>query len=64
MKFAKRTLDKMAAYEAAGYTILVGNDPTKRAGGKWEEVVRLAQTNSRRHGWSVRTVYAVKPASP
>jgi len=62
MRFAKETLDKMAAYEAAGYEIIVGNDWRLGDRPKYRDYdcVKLAQTNDRRHGKSVRTVWAIK----
>ncbi len=52
----------MSEYEAAGYTVLDGNDWRLSQRKKWAnfECVKLAQTNSRRHGKCVSTVWAVR----
>lgn len=61
--YAKSTLEKIDHYESEGYTIICGNNPFLDKARKWagHECVRLAQTNSRRHGRCVSTVWAVKP---
>lgn len=63
MSYALQTIAKIAAHKAAGYEIIEGNAPFLNKSAKWarHECVRLAQTNSRRHGRSVSTVWAVKP---
>ncbi len=62
--FATETLRKMAQAEAEGFELIVGNDPYLDTAAKWNgfEVRKIAQTNSRYHGHSVRTVWAVRPA--
>ena len=45
-----------------GYEIIIGNNPLLPYAKKWSgyECVRLCGTNSRYHGWSIRTVFAVR----
>lgn len=63
MAYAKSTLEKIARYEAEGYTVICGNNPFLNKTRKWagHECIRLAQTNSRYHGRCISTVWAVKP---
>ena len=44
------------------YSIICGNAPYLNKTKKWAnyECVRIAQTNSRRHGYSISTVWAVR----
>jgi len=62
MRFAKETLEKITAYEALGYEVIVGNDWRLGQRPKYRDFdcVKLAQTNHRQHGKSVRTVWAIK----
>lgn len=62
MKFAKQTERLIEQYAKDGYEIHVGNNPRMDQAPKWQghHLVRLAQTNSRYHGRSVRTVWAAK----
>jgi len=62
MKLSKQTLDRIAAHEALGFEIIIGNDWRLPDRPKWRnhEIVRLCITSSRRHGRCVRTVFAVK----
>ncbi len=57
-----KTIKKISEYAAAGYTILDGNDWRLSQRKKWAnfECVKLSQTNSRRHGKCVSTVWAVR----
>ena len=68
MRFAKETLEKMETYEALGYEVIVGNDWRLGQRPKYRDFdcVKLAQTNHRQHGKSVRTVWAIKlkPEAP
>ena len=61
--YAAKTIAKIADHEARGYTIIYGNAPYLNRSAKWSghECVRLAQTNSRSHGRSISTVWAVRP---
>lgn len=61
-RFRKSTQVKMARAEADGFEIRVGNDPHLGHRRKWadHECLKIAQTNGRRHGYSVRTVWAVR----
>ena len=62
MKFAKSTLEKMTAFRNNGFDIIIGNAPFLNKSKKWSnhECVRLARTNSRKTGYSKRTVWAVR----
>ena len=62
MRFAKQTLERIEKYEGLGYEIHIGNNPRMDRAKKWasHDVVRIARTNSRRHGHCVRTVWAAK----
>ncbi|GIV82183.1 MAG: hypothetical protein KatS3mg051_1537 [Anaerolineae bacterium] len=62
-RYARKTVRLAEELAATGYTIIVGNDPFLAARPKWAEYdcIRIAQTNSRLHGYSIRTVWAVKP---
>lgn len=46
-----------------GYTIYIGNNPQMDRVDKWQEhdLVRLSLINDRRHGKSIRTIWAAKP---
>jgi hypothetical protein len=63
MRFASTTTEKMRAAEADGFTVIVGNDWRLPTRPKYRdcEVRKIAQTNSRRHGKPIRTVWAVRP---
>lgn len=61
-RYSNATKAKIEQYRAAGYEIVEGNNPffnkaKKRAG---LECVRICQTNSKRHGKSMWTVWGVK----
>ncbi|MFA6235077.1 MAG: hypothetical protein WC824_12965 [Bacteroidota bacterium] len=63
MKFAKTTIEKMDKARAEGFTVIVGNDWRLKRRPKYQsfEVRKIAQTNDRHHGRSVRTVWAIRP---
>ena len=63
MKLSKQTTERMRLLKAKGYTIIIGNDRNLPNRPKWQghDCVRLCLTNSKTHGWPVRTVWAVKP---
>jgi len=63
MTFAKSTIEKMNKAKAEGFTIIVGNDWRLGRRPKYAkfECRKLAQTNDRHHGKSVRTVWAIRP---
>ena len=62
MTYSKNTIAKMTDYQSRGYSIICGNAPYLNKTKKWAnyECVRIAQTNSRRHGYSISTVWAVR----
>lgn len=62
MKYAAQTIRRMKEHEVLGYEIIEGNNPDLPYAKKWKghECVRLARTNSKRHGWCIRTVWAVR----
>jgi len=62
MGMSKKTLSLIEEYESMGYEIIIGNNPRLPDSKKWSEYecVRLCLTNSRYHGWSIRTVWAVR----
>ncbi|MEW6214111.1 MAG: hypothetical protein AB1478_02735 [Nitrospirota bacterium] len=51
-KIWNTTADKIRQAVNDGKTIVIGNNPTKKLG-------KIAQVNSRFHGWSIRTIHAV-----
>jgi hypothetical protein len=62
-RFSAETLQRMEQAESDGFEIIIGNNPYLDKAAKWanHEVRKIAQTNSRRHGRPVRTVWAVRP---
>jgi len=61
--YAQQTRDRIARYRACGWDIIEGNNPRLPKTKRWSgyECVRLCLTNSKRHGWPIRTVWAVRP---
>jgi hypothetical protein len=59
---SKKTIEKIKKYKDLGYEIIIGNNPKLPQSKKYNncECIRLCLTNSRYHGWSIRTVWAVK----
>tara|TARA_B100000214_G_scaffold375332_1_gene361214 strand:- start:2793 stop:3203 length:411 start_codon:yes stop_codon:yes gene_type:complete len=64
MGMSKKTLSLIEEYASMGYEIIIGNNPRLPEAKKWAnyECVRLCRTNSPTHGWSIRTVWAVRRA--
>ena len=62
MGFSKKTKSRIDMYSSMGYEIIIGNNPRLPEAKKWSdyECVRLCQTNSKHHGYSVHTVWAVR----
>ena len=62
MGMSKKTLSLIDSYSSMGYEIIIGNNPRLPDAKKWSgyECVSLCRTNSRYHGWSIRTVFAVR----
>lgn len=62
MGFSKKTKSLIEEYESMGYEIIIGNNPRLPEAKKWAdyECVRLCLTNSKYHGYSVHTVWAVR----
>ena len=62
MAYSKATQEKIANFSAQGFAIIEGNNPSLNKSKKYKgrEVVRLCQTNSTTHGYSLYTVWAVK----
>ena len=62
MGFSKKTKSRIDMYRSMGYEIIIGNNPRLPDAKCWQdyECVRLCQTNSKHHGWSIRTVWAVR----
>ena len=62
MEFAKKTIQKMDNYIQQGFEIIVGNNPRMNNFKKWahHDLILLARTNSRTHGYCIRTVWAIK----
>lgn len=58
---ANSTAAKIKKHVSAGDDIYIGNNPFMDKAKKWEwfHLTRLAQTNSRYHGRSIRTIWAV-----
>jgi len=64
-KLSQRTLTLIEERIAMGFDVIIGNDWKLHTRKRWANYtcVLLARTNSRRHGKTVRTVWAVKEAS-
>jgi len=62
MNFAKTTIEKMNTARAEGFTVIVGNDWRLGQRPKYAncDVRKIAQTNDKHHGKSVRTIWAVR----
>tara|TARA_R100000687_G_C6324860_1_gene106760 strand:+ start:318 stop:512 length:195 start_codon:yes stop_codon:yes gene_type:complete len=62
MKFTKKTIKKMDECIQKGFEIVVGNNPYMDSFKKWanHNLILLARTNSRTHGYCIRTVWAIK----
>ena len=62
MKFTKKTIKKMDECIQQGFEIVVGNNPYMDSFKKWanHNLILLARTNSRTHGYCIRTVWAIK----
>ena len=62
MEFAKKTIRKMESAQSEGYSIIIGNNPYMRNAKKWKnhDLILLARTNARTHGYCIRTVWATK----
>jgi len=62
MGFSKKTKRLIDQYKSMGYEIIIGNNPRLPDAKCWQdyECVRLCLTNSKYHGWSIRTVWAVR----
>lgn len=58
----QKTRDTMRELTAQGYTIIEGNNPYLPRRKKYAgyDIVRIAQTNSRYHGKSINTVFAIR----
>jgi len=63
MTYAKTTRQKMNAALLEGFLIIEGNDWRLDRRPKYAncEVRKIAQTNDRHHGKSVRTIWAIRP---
>ena len=63
--FAKKTLDKVRDLEGT-HAFIAGNNPGLGTTRKWamNSPIRLAQTNSRIHGHSIQTLWAVEISQP
>ena len=64
MTLALKTKRLIEKFEADGYQIIIGNNPNLPKTSKYRlhECHRLCLTNAKTHGWTVRTVWAVRPA--
>jgi len=62
MKFARATTEKINQFRRDGWSIVIGNDWQKDRRPKWKnhELVRIAQTNSKKHGKPLRVVWAMR----
>tara|TARA_Y100000310_G_scaffold56897_1_gene52183 strand:+ start:1149 stop:1358 length:210 start_codon:yes stop_codon:yes gene_type:complete len=62
MEFAKKTIRKMESAQSEGYSIIIGNNPYMRDTKKWKnhDLILLARTNARTHGYCIRTVWAAR----
>ncbi len=62
MKHQQKTIDLMDKLEELGFKIIEGNNPFLSKHKKYAdfECIRIAQTNSRKHGKSINTVWAIK----
>ena len=57
------TARKIEEYSREGWRIIVGNNPHLDKARKYRgyHTVRLSRTNSKTHGFCIRTIWAVKP---
>ena len=62
MGMSKKTKSLIDQFESRGYDIIIGNNPRLPESKRWAdyECVRLCLTNSKHHGWCIRTVWAVR----
>ena len=62
MRHTAKTHAKIEQYRTLGYDIIEGNNRLLSTRKKYQgrDCVRLALTNSRRHGLCINTVWAVK----
>ena len=62
MSYSKNTIRKMESYRKKGFEIIEGNNPMMHLRTKWSgfELVNLCQTNSKTHGYSLYTVWAIR----
>ena len=63
MRHQKSTIARIEKYASQGYQIIEGNNWRLNRAKKYAKhhCIRLAQTNSRLHGKSINTVWAVRP---
>lgn len=61
----KQTRERCEALAARGYLFVAGNHPKLAKSKRWStyDVVRVAICNSRDHGFSLKTIWAVRPKS-
>jgi hypothetical protein len=59
---SKKTFQKCADLQNDGYRFIPGNNPRMDTAKKWAgfDLVRVAQTNHRKHGKCIQTLWAVK----
>ena len=62
IRAASCTIAKMQKLSDAGYSFIAGNNYKLNKTKKWSgfDCIRVAQTNSRTHGKSIATMWAVK----
>jgi len=63
MNMSAQTKLRITDHQKKGFTIIIGCNPHLDKTKKWagHDCIRLCLTNSKRHGWTIRTVWAVKP---
>ena len=62
MAYSKNTIKKIEKYQNEGFKIIHGNNPKMDKTLKWSDynLIKICQTNSKFHGWSLYTVWALK----
>jgi len=58
-----QTKERVGHLDGLGYMFVVGNNPMLDQTKRWSqfELIRVARTNSKKHGYSTKTIWAVRP---
>ena len=61
-----QTRERVLELSERGFLFFAGNNPHMVNAEKWSlcELIRVAQVNSKTHGYSIKTLWAVRPNSP